>query len=156
MSKERPSAIESALARRLALAGLLFTLGCADFPSSVDPAFGLPDVAIAEPSYAADVQPMFTKRCAGGGCHSFATRQANLVLTSRESYDYLVNVQAAVVPGRIRVIPSDAANSWLVTMIGPDDAARAGHPRMPLAAPPLTPNQIATIVNWINRGAERN
>lgn len=143
-------------ARRSALGGLLFTLACADFPSSVDPAFGLPDVAIAEPSYAADVQPIFTKRCASGGCHSFATRQANLVLTARESYDYLVNVAAGGAAGAIRVVPFDADNSWLVTMIGPDDAARGGHPRMPLAAPPLTPNQIATIVNWINRGAERN
>jgi hypothetical protein len=143
-------------ARRLGLAGLLLTLGCADFPSEVDPAFGLPDVAVAEPSYAADVQPIFTKRCSVGGCHSFSTRQANLVLTARDSYDNLVNVEAVLAPGVLRVAPFDADNSWLVTMLESDEAARGGHPRMPLAAPPLTPNQIATIVNWINRGAERD
>jgi hypothetical protein len=34
-----------------------------------------------------------------------------------------------------------------------DVARRRGLARMPLGSGPLTPNQIQTIVNWINRGA---
>jgi hypothetical protein len=41
-------------------------------------------------------------------------------------------------------------------MISADDAARQGYSRMPLATQPLTPNQIATIVRWIEQGALRN
>jgi hypothetical protein len=54
------------------------------------------------------------------------------------------------------VEPGNAADSWLVRRIGADPALRNGLPRMPLAATPLTPNQIATIVNWIDQGALRN
>ena len=55
-----------------------------------------------------------------------------------------------------RVEPGDAGYSWLVRMIEDDDAARLQFPRMPLASEPLTDNQIATIVNWIENGAPRN
>jgi hypothetical protein len=54
------------------------------------------------------------------------------------------------------VVPGDASTSWLVAMIGDDAAARFHNARMPLGGQPLTPNQIATIVNWIENGALRN
>jgi hypothetical protein len=54
------------------------------------------------------------------------------------------------------VKPGSADQSYLVHTIEPDSSRRGGFPRMPLAATPLTANQIATIVNWINRGAARN
>ena len=43
---------------------------------------------------------------------------------------------------------------WAV--IQPDDALHPGLPRMPLAAQPLTANQIQNIVNWITDGAPDN
>ena len=55
-----------------------------------------------------------------------------------------------------RVTPFEPSQSWLVTMISADDAARQGVSRMPLATYPLTDNQIATIVRWIEQGALRN
>jgi hypothetical protein len=130
--------------------------GCADFEIPIDPTGGLPDVEIANPSFSSDIQPIFTKRCSIGGCHSLASRQSELVLVAGYAYDSLVNQQSSLAPTFDLVVPGDAANSWLVRMIGPDDAARFSNARMPLAGQPLTENQIATIVNWIENGAPRN
>lgn len=131
-------------------------LGCADFDTPVDPSGGAPDEPVATPSFATDIVPIFEKRCSLGGCHSLATRQAGLALTPGAAYDALVNVPSALAVGQIRVRPSDPAGSWLVTIIGPDDTARMGFSRMPLATQPLTANQIGNIVRWIEQGALRN
>ena len=138
------------------LTAIMLVWGCADFESTVDPTGGLPDIAVPNPSFANDIQPIFTKRCSIGGCHSLASAQSQLVLVAGHAYDSLVNKPSSLVSGRIRVVPGDAPNSWLVAMIGHDDAARLNNARMPLAGQPLTPNQIATIVNWIENGAPRN
>ena len=138
------------------LSVIAVSVACAEFDTVTDPSFGLPDVAVATPSFASDIQPIFDRRCSIGGCHSLATAQAGLVLDATESYNSLVGVESLLRPEFLRVEPFDAADSWLVRMIGSDPAARFGHERMPLAARPLTPNQIATIVNWINQGALRN
>lgn len=135
---------------------LCFAIGCADFETSVDPSGGLPDVEIATPSFANDIQPILTKRCSIGGCHSLASRRGDLVLTPGASYDELVNHPAVLDARFDRVEPGDAPASWLVRMIVDDPSARGSFPRMPLASQPLTRNQIATIVNWIENGAPRN
>ena len=131
-------------------------LACAQFDSATDPAFGLPDVVVATPSFSADIQPIFDRRCSIGGCHSLATAQAGLILVTGRSYESLVGVPSRIRPQFARVAPFDPASSWLVRMIGDDPAARFGRQRMPLSSMPLTDNQIATIVNWIQQGALRN
>ena len=131
-------------------------MGCADFESTTDPAFGLPDDVVATPSFAADIQPIFDRRCSIGGCHSLATAQADLRLVASASYESLVGVPSRLRPQFDRVEPFDPSNSWLVRMIASDPALRLGHQRMPLSSVPLTPNQIQTIVNWIEQGAVRN
>ena len=130
--------------------------GCADFESTVDPTGGLPDVEVANPSFATDIQPIFTKRCSIGGCHSLGSARAELVLLPGHAYDSIVNKPAFLEPQLDRVVPGDAASSWLVRMIEDDDGARLNFARMPLGGQPLTRNQIATIVNWIENGAPRN
>lgn len=135
------------------LAPAVALLGCVDFAATVDPAAGLPDVAVEAPSFARDVAPMLVKRCAVGGCHTPLTRQAGLVLTRDGAYDMLVGRRALLAPDLDRVRPGRSDSSWLVAMIGSDAARRRGASRMPLAATPLTANQIATIVHWIDRGA---
>ena len=77
------------------------------------------------------------------------------MLTEGYAYDSLVNQPASLTPGLVRVEPGDAQ---LVAGADdrPDDAARLHDARMPLASQPLTDNQIATIVNWIENGALRN
>lgn len=139
----------------LAAAAVLAAAACADFESPEDRTFGLPDVEVAQPSFARDVQPILTRRCVVGGCHTLAAHQAGMALDSTVSYDMLVNVPAntGLFP---RVNPGNAADSWLVRRIQADPGPRGGAVRMPLAATPLTDNQIATIVNWINQGALDN
>ena len=145
---------------RRRLAGVVLVaaaaVACASFDSTTDPTFGLPDTIVGSPSFAADIQPIFTRRCSIGGCHSLATAQAGLTLVAGASYGSLVGVQSRLRPQFLRVAPSDPANSWLIRMIGNDPALRFGHQRMPLASTPLTPNQIETIVNWIAKGAPQN
>ena len=131
-------------------------VACADFESTTDPAFGLPDDVVAAPSFAGDIQPIFDRRCSIGGCHSLATAQAGLTLVAGASYESLVGVQSRLRPQYVRVAPGDPANSWLIRMIGSDPALRFGNQRMPLASAPLTANQIQTITNWIVAGAPRN
>lgn len=130
--------------------------GCADFESTVDPTGGLPDVEVLNPSFATDIQPIFTRRCAIGGCHTVNTARATLVLTAGHAYDSIVNKAAFLAPQFDRVEPGNADTSWVVRMIEDNDARRFNFARMPLGGQPLTRNQIATIVNWIENGAPRN
>ncbi|HEX7120935.1 MAG TPA: hypothetical protein VF178_01105 [Gemmatimonadaceae bacterium] len=134
---------------------LMFALSCADFEGAVDPTHGFPDTVVAVPVFSRDIAPLFERRCAIGGCHTPQSAQASLVLTPDVAYDNLVGVPSRLRPTEIRVVPGDAPSSWLMAMIGDDQAARGGFSRMPLGSSPLTPNQIATIANWINHGAER-
>jgi hypothetical protein len=142
-------------AGRIARSALLSLLAaCADFdpPAPVV----LPDEVVADPSLARDVQPIFTARCATAGCHNVATHQGDLVLTPERTYEETVNVPAQLVTTMPLVRPSDADSSWLVRMIEADPERRLHNVRMPLGRPALTPNQIQTIVNWVERGAPRN
>jgi hypothetical protein len=147
----RPPALLTA-----ALLMIVALVACADFEGTVDPTFGLPDLVAESPTLAQDVQPILDRRCAYGGCHSEATRQAGLVLVRGRSHDALVDRPSQLQGARTLVVPGDASASWLMTMIGADDDARDGFSRMPLAATPLTSNQIATIARWIDRGAPEN
>jgi hypothetical protein len=136
--------------------GVALAAGCADLDTGFDPAFGLPDVAVDDPSFAQDVQPIFERRCATGGCHTLASAQAGLVLEAQHAYGALVNQPSTLNPPMDRVEPFDPDGSWLVRMIRDEPAARNDLSRMPLAAAPLTENQIRTIVNWILAGAPDN
>jgi hypothetical protein len=148
-----PFVARHALPAPLVVAALLS--GCANFDASVDPAAGLPDVIVEAPTFA-DVRPILERRCDVGGCHTPLTRQAGLVLAPDSAYEMLVGRRATLAPDLRRVEPGRADASWLTAMIGPDPARRRGLSRMPLASTPLTPNQIATIVRWIDRGAPRD
>lgn len=142
--------------RRLALVSLAaatVVAACADFEGFVDPTGGLPDVEIANPSFVTDIQPILTRRCSIGGCHSFATQRGRLALDAAHAYAMLVGVESALDPPRLRVAPGDPDASLLVHMIETSPARRDGLPRMPLGSQPLTERQIATIVNWIAQGA---
>lgn len=126
---------------------------CADFDGVTNPTGGLPDVVVGMPLFGRDIVPIFERRCGIGGCHSEVSRQAGLVLTRASAHAALIGTPAQTRPGEVLVRPGDAANSWLVIAIRDDAARRRGLARMPLASGPLTPNQIQTIVNWVNRGA---
>ena len=144
-------------ARPALLLAMALALGaCADFDGLTDPTGGLPDVAVVSPTFTRHIQPMLEKRCAIGGCHSVATHRAGLALVGSAGYDALVGRPSAFGEGELLVEPGRPDRSWLVAVVGPDAERRHGFPRMPLASQPLTPNQIATIVNWIANGAPRD
>ncbi|MFP5354712.1 MAG: hypothetical protein ACLGIK_06085 [Gemmatimonadota bacterium] len=126
---------------------------CADFEGTVDPAFGLPDVVVESPTLSRDVQPIFDRRCAFGGCHSAATRQGGLSLVAGASHAALVGRPARLSAGDTIVVPGASSRSWLVRILADDPGPRHGVSRMPLAAPALTTNQRSTIARWIDRGA---
>lgn len=126
---------------------------CADFEGTVDPAFGLPDLVVESPTLSRDIQPIFDRRCAFGGCHSAATRQGGLSLVAGASHAALVGRPARLSPGDTIVVAGASSRSWLVRILADDPGPRNGVSRMPLAAPALTANQRATIARWIDRGA---
>jgi len=157
MKMRRTPLAAAAMAAAALLAGGALLGGvaaCADFrvPTAAQPA----DTLVLEPSFARDVQPILTLRCATAGCHTAVTHQAGLVLERGAAYDSLVGRPSTLAPQFVRVAPGDADASWLLRMIGPDDAARLGVERMPLGRAPLTDRQIATIVRWVTQGAPRN
>lgn len=146
------------LTTRLVAGSLLSIAGaslpsCADFQGTVDPTYGLPGLVVANPTLTRDVQPIFDRRCAFGGCHSAATRQAGLDLSAGASRAALVGRPSSLRSAQALVVAGDTSRSWLLTMLGGDAARRGGVARMPLAAAPLTQNQLATIANWIAAGA---
>ena len=143
--------MKRARAAALIVAGIFGA--CADFDGVVNPTGGLPDVVVAVPQFSRDIVPIFERRCGIGGCHSESAHQGGLVLTAASAHAALINKPSQLRAGQVLVRPGDADNSWLVIAIRDDDARRLGLARMPLASGPLTPNQIQTIVNWINRGA---
>ena len=127
--------------------------GCADFEGVVNSTGGLPDVVVELPQFQRDIMPIIERRCGIGGCHSESSHQSGLFLTRDSAWKALVNRPSQLRPGEVLVRPGDAANSWMVIAVQDDAARRLGLARMPLGSGPLTPNQIQTIVNWVNRGA---
>jgi hypothetical protein len=127
-------------------------LGCADFDGVTSTNNGADTVVVAA-QFQRDVSPILELRCGIGGCHSKGAHQGGLVLTPDSAYKALVGQPSRTRGGEVLVRPGNADNSWMVIAIRDDAARRLGLARMPLGSGPLTPNQIQTIVNWVNRGA---
>lgn len=94
-------------------------------------------------SYSAQVQPIFTARCAGA-CHGPGRIAPDL--TAGNSYASLV--QGAVPT----VIPGSSATSRLYLRVS---GATAGL-QMPLVGPPLSVADQTLVRNWIDQGAVNN
>ena len=92
-------------------------------------------VGTSSVSFAKDVLPILNNRCSS--CHGGPTPRAGVGLSS---YDSVMNSQV--------ITPSDAQNSRLI------QAVQSG--RMPRSGEPLTADQIQTIANWVNAGAQNN
>jgi hypothetical protein len=108
--------------------------------------------AVENPSFANDVQTIFSNSCALATCHNVATAQAGLDLSNGAAYANTVNVASTSEPNFNRVQPSDADNSYIVIKL--EGRQNVGG-RMP-ASGSLSNAQIQTIKNWINQGAQNN
>lgn len=111
-----------------------------------------PPVVKDDPSFGADIQPIFNSNCVSSGCHN-AAASAGLVLLSGQSYANLVNVDSTEDGTKKRVLPSDATSSYLVIKI---EGRQTIGGRMPLGGSALNSNSIQNIKNWINKGAKNN
>ena len=106
----------------------------------------------AAPSFATDIQEIFTRRgCATSNCHGTAV-SAGLDLRSGSSYANLVDVDATS-ENQVRVVPRNAAQSYLVIKLEGTQTVGA---RMPIGGAVLDNIDLTNIKNWINSGAENN
>ena len=94
--------------------------------------------APAKVDFAADVLPIFRQNCMG--CHGPALQQGGLRLDRKSS---------VVKPFSRRVRPGSSANSFVYHRVSGTEYG----PQMPPTGA-LRPEQIATIKNWIDQGAE--
>lgn len=130
-------------------------LGIVDaYADSLGAALDPSTAPVPDKSFAADVQPILTLNCALGGCHQGETPAGNMNLSAGNAYANIVNVASKQIPERKRVLPEDAANSYLYQKITGAEGI-LGVP-MPKGNFPLSSNKIDTIEAWINQGALDN
>jgi hypothetical protein len=113
----------------------------------------------AEPAQFATLQSeIFDQRCTSATCHAAGNRAGNLSLMAAQSYDELVNVEAAnpaaAAAGLQRVAPEDPEGSFLMRKLTGDLGPGEGS-SMPLGGSPLGEEDLALIRTWIQDGALR-
>ncbi len=111
----------------------------------------MPPTIKEDPSFAADIQSIFSNRCISSGCHNSGAA-GGMVLLQGQSYANLVNVASTQEPGKTRVIPGDSANSYIVIKL---EGRQTNGSRMPLGGT-LDTNSIQNIKNWVDKGAKNN
>ena len=94
---------------------------------------------------------IFNESCIGH--HGDHATEGDLDLTDGMSYAELVNVPSFQVPSLDLVEPNDAENSYLIHKL--EDRASIVGDRMPPSGA-ITTEQIDTIKQWINDGAQNN
>jgi mono/diheme cytochrome c family protein len=97
----------------------------------------------ADPSFAADVQPIFSSNCIS--CHANSAPTGSYSLTS---YAGALGAGTDSIPN---VIPNSADSSKLYRRIIGTEA-----PQMPPGQAPLDTVKTATVRNWIDKGAKNN
>ena len=100
--------------------------------------------------------PDASGRVACTGCHNAqsAAVNGNLNLAGASAYGQLVNVPSTGRTGALRVIPSDAENSYLVHKL--EGRPGISGERMPPGGPFLTAPQIDVVKRWITLGARND
>lgn len=93
---------------------------------------------------------IFTPVCIA--CHAGASAPQGLKLDEANSYDLLVNVASGQVPSLMRVMPFDAASSYLIQKL--EGTAAVGE-QMPRGGTPLSQADIDIVREWITAGAPR-
>ena len=102
------------------------------------------------PTFASIQQNVFTPICTR--CHAGAAAPVGLRLDEASSYAMVVNAPSVEVPALRRIQPGDPDSSYLIQKI---EGRAASGGRMPLNSPPLPPETIAVIRQWVMEGAPR-
>lgn len=119
----------------------------------------------ATPSFAAQVQPIFTARCANPTCHDDDSVAQGLNLSAPEAPASVVNVLSTVAAPLRLVTPGNIKKSFLAKKIVPGTKLKfvegatmpQGCPGAPLSDGGCTTDaEIYTILAWIQAGAPAN
>src|SRR5262245_58065887 len=105
-------------------------------------------------SFAVDVQPILTRKCALAACHGGAPPAQGLDLRTGASYAALVNVPSTECASTRLVVPGDPTTSYVVWKIQNSGPCLFGK-RMPVTSA-LPAANVRTIVGWIAQGARDN
>jgi len=89
--------------------------------------------------------------CAVSTCHG-PLKAANLDLRAGASYANLINLSSTIAPSKKRVVPGDAASSFLSQKVHGTQGATEGS-TMPLVGQALSTDELAFLDAWINAGA---
>ncbi|MDX1741773.1 MAG: hypothetical protein R3178_10780, partial [Rhodothermales bacterium] len=106
----------------------------------------------AAPSFSSIQQNVFAVSCAVSGCHLGGSASAQLDLSAGNAYSDLVGVASVEVPMLLRVEPGNPDDSYLVQKI--EGSPGIVGARMPRGRDPLSTEQIQSIRDWIEAGAE--
>ena len=87
-------------------------------------------------------------------CHRGPMPSGGLDLDDDAAYDSLVNVEAPQAPGVNYVTPGDSGNSYLYLKLTGEQASVGGSGTQMPQGGMLTPEQLDTVRNWIDSGAQ--
>lgn len=122
--------------------------------SSEEPVPEVPKAAVQAVSlYQQKIAPLFRSKC--GTCHITGTEAGNIQLTPAQAIAAVVDVASQEAPKYKRVAPGDPDNSYLVMKLEGTHIDKGGSgTAMPFGAPPLSPQEIVDIRQWIKEGAK--
>lgn len=100
---------------------------------------------------------IFTPTCATSSCHSSATSSGGLSLSDGDSFGELVGVESDGASGVNLVTAGDVDASYLINKLeGTQATVGGGGSTMPKGGAALSDEEIQTIRDWIDNGAEDN
>jgi len=135
----------------LGVDSLGFTLQVTVADGHNPPAVRQVTVTVTTPSYANDVQAIWTTNCVS--CHGASMPQAQLTLVAGSSRAALVDQDMSTPCSDLkRVVAGDPSASGLVDRLSGTSCGE----RMPKGAAPLTAGELVMIQSWILRGALDN
>ena len=143
--------------RPAVLAGAALLAAACTAQAEVAPSQGaasapVPATSPATVSYQADIVPLLESQCAA--CHLTGEEAGGMSLVGDAAIGFLVGKPSEEAPAIMRVVAGDPDASYLVMKLEGTHIARGGSGgQMPFGAPPLPPEQIAKVRQWIAAGA---
>lgn len=104
-------------------------------------------------SYQADIVPLIESQCAT--CHLTGEEAGDISMVGDVARDFLVSKPSQEAPAIMRVVAGNPDASYLVMKLEGTHLTHGGSGgQMPFGAPPLAPEQIAKVRQWIAAGAK--
>jgi mono/diheme cytochrome c family protein len=112
-----------------------------------------PGAVTATISYQAEIVPLLESNCAT--CHLTGEEAGGMSLVGDAAIGFLVGTPSQEAPALIRVVAGNPDKSYLVMKLEGTYISHGGSgAQMPFGAPPLAPEQIAKVRQWIAEGAK--